>query len=199
MNGIDKIADRIAEDARQETDAILANAETESVAITDKFAALAREESARILSSGQERAEEIRRRAASAAAQEGKQQLLATKQNMITRAFDSALQQIRSLPEKDYTALLARLAADAAVTGNEELILSMKDRESFGKAVQDGANKLLTDKGVNAKLSLSPATGSFNGGLLLKAGDVEVNCTFEAILRLAKEDLTFEIASALFS
>ena len=199
MNGIEKIAGKITEDAKQETGAILAEAKAEAGAIAGRYAALASEESARILSSGQERAEAIRRRAASAADQEGKQQLLAAKQNMITRAFDNALQHIRALPEKEYTALLARLAADAASIGSEELVLSRKDRESIGDTVLASANRLLVEKGKKGGLTLSAETGAFDGGLLLRAGDVEVNCTMEAILRLAKENLTSEIAAALFS
>ena len=199
MNGVDKIAGKIAEDAKLEIDAILADAGREAAAIADSSAALAKEESARILAAGREQAGEIGRRAASAADQERKQLLLATKQNMIAKAFAIALDKVRALPEQDYIALLARLAAEASSTGAEALTLSAKDLAGVGQKVLESANQLLAGKGKAGSLTLSPEAGAFDGGLLLKAGDVEVNCSLEAILRLTKEELTFDVATALFS
>ena len=39
MNGIDKIADKIAEDAKQEADVTLVRARPQAAAIADKYAA----------------------------------------------------------------------------------------------------------------------------------------------------------------
>lgn len=199
MNGIDKIAGKIKEDAGQEIESILAQARSEAAAITEKYAALAKAESDKILFAGQEQAKEIRRRADSAADQEAKQQLLATKQKMLTRAFDEALQKLLALPAEEYAALLAGLAAKAASGGSEEIILSAKDREALGQKVLAGANQLLEKAGKKAALTLSSETRPFIGGLLLKSGDVEVNCTLDTILRLSKEDLALEVAAALFA
>ena len=67
MNGIDKIAGKIAEDAKREVDSILAEAKTQAAGIADKYAALAKEESNKLLAAGEERSKEIRRLAVSAA------------------------------------------------------------------------------------------------------------------------------------
>ncbi len=199
MNGIDKIAGKIAEDAQKEMDSILAQARSEAAAIAEKYAAQAKAESDKILAAGQEQAKEIRRRADSAADQEAKQQLLATKQKMLARAFDEALQRLLALPAEEYAALLAGLAAKAAASGSEEIILSPKDKEALGQKVLAGANQLLEKAGKKAALTLSAETRPFVGGLLLKSGDVEVNCTLDTILRLSKEDLALEVAAALFA
>lgn len=199
MNGIDKIAGKIAEDAQKEMDSILAQARSEAAAIAEKYAAQAKAESDKILAAGQEQAKEIRRRADSAADQEAKQQLLATKQKMLARAFDEALQKLLALPAEEYAALLAGLAAKAASSGSEEIVLSPKDKEALGQKVLAGANQLLEKAGKKAALTLSAETRPFVGGLLLKSGDVEVNCTLDTILRLSKEDLALEVAAALFA
>ncbi|MEL7623224.1 MAG: V-type ATP synthase subunit E [Clostridiales bacterium] len=199
MNGIDKIAGKIAADAGKEIESILAQAQSEAAAIAEKYAVQAKAESDKILASGQEQAKDIRRRADSAADQEAKQQLLATKQKMLTRAFDEALQKLLALPAEEYAALLAGLAAKAASSGSEEIILSAKDREALGQKVLAGANQLLEKAGKKAALTLSSETRPFIGGLLLKSGDVEVNCTLDTILRLSKEDLALEVAAALFA
>ena len=198
MNGIDKIALKIAEDAKQEADSILAEARTQAAEIAGKYAALAKEESEKLLVAGKERSKEIIRRAASAADQEAKQQLLATKQKMISRAFDIALQRIFALPENEYADFLARLAANASSTGNEEIILSTKDLNVYGERVLHSANHLLAERGKNNCLTLSAEPGRFDGGLMLRAGRVETNCTMDAIMRLSKEDLAPNIAAVLF-
>jgi V/A-type H+-transporting ATPase subunit E len=198
MNGIDKIAGKIAEDARQEANSILAEAKAQAAGIAGKYAALAKEESDVILAAGEEQAKEIGRRAASAAEQEAKQQLLATKQKMISRAFDIAMQKLSDLPETEYVDLLARLAAEASSTGGEAVILSSKDLKACGDKVLKSANELLAKAGKKNDLTLSEEAGAFSGGLMLRSGRVETNCTLDAIIRLSKENLAPEVAMALF-
>jgi len=198
MNGIDKIAGRITEDVGAEIEAALAEAKSEAGAIADRYAASAKEESDRVLAAGKVQAEEILRRAASAADQEAKQQILATKQNLISRAFDAALHKLMGLPEPEYADLLAKLAAAASSTGSEELVFSAKDQKGCGQKVLDSANDMLAKAGKKGALTISAETGSFEGGFLMKSGDVEVNCTLDTILRLSKEDLTLDVAHALF-
>ncbi|MCL1805481.1 MAG: V-type ATP synthase subunit E [Clostridiales bacterium] len=198
MNGIDKIAGKITEDVRAEIETVLAEAKSEAGAIAERYAALAKEESDKALAAGKVQAEEIRRRAASAAEQEAKQQLLATKQSLISRAFDAALHKLLALPEPEYTGLLAKLAAEASTTGSEELVFSPKDKNGCGQKVLDGANGLLAKAGKKGALTISAEAGSFEGGFLMKSGDVEVNCTLDTILRLSREDLTLDVAHALF-
>jgi V/A-type H+-transporting ATPase subunit E len=199
MNGIDKIAEKITEEAKQEADAILAEARTQAAGIAGKYAALANEESKIILAAGEAQSKDILRRAESAAEQEAKQQMLATKQKMISEAFNIALQKLFTLPENEYADFLARLAANASSAGNEEIILSSKDRNVCGEKIMHNANQLLANVGKKNSLTLSAETGHFEGGLMLKSGPVETNCTLEAIMRLSKEDLAPDVASALFA
>jgi len=198
MNGIDKIAGKIAEDARSEADSILAGARAEAGTIADKYAALAKEEGEKTLAAGRKRAEEIGRRAASMADHEAKLQILATKQDMISKAFDQTMQKLLTLPKAEYVDLLARLACGASSTGSEEIVLSAKDLKTCGNNVLESANYLLAKAGKTDKLTLSAETGNFDGGLLLRSGKVETNCTLDAILRLSKEELVPEVTAALF-
>jgi V/A-type H+-transporting ATPase subunit E len=198
MNGIDKIAKKIALDAKQEADSIMSEAKAQAAEIKKRYAAPAKEEGDRILAAGEERAKEIRRRAVSAAEQDGKQKMLASKQKMIAKAFDVALQKLLDLPQNDYVAFLARLAADASFTGGESIVLSSKDKQACGGMVLERANEFLAKAGKNNNLTLAEEAGDFNGGVLLKSGSVETNCTLDAIMSLSKEDLAPMVAAALF-
>jgi len=47
-------------------------------------------------------------------------------------------------------------------------------------------------------LTLSGETREMAGGLILRDGQVEVNCAFETQLRVLREEMTAEIAAILF-
>lgn len=199
MNGIEKIADLITRDAQQDIQAVLTKASEEAAAVTAKYQQEADATARRIKAAGEEQAKELQRRAKSSAELEARQAFLATKQQLIAKAFELALDRLLALPQPEYIALLSRLAADASSTGSEELILSPKDREAFGAQVVDQANALLAKQAKPASLALSAESRPIKGGLLLKAGDVEVNCTLDSIVRLSKDSLALDVAAALFA
>jgi V/A-type H+-transporting ATPase subunit E len=194
MNGIDKITGRISEDAQREIDAIQSQAKQQADAITARYQAQAQRESGEIVERGRRNADERVERLASVAQLEARKMELAAKQEMIAKAFDQALEQLLELPESEYVALLADLAVKASVTGQEAVILSQKDRTRYGKQVVTQANEKLG----GAHLTLSEQSRSIKGGLILADGDVEVNCTFETLVRLQRGALEQQVAQVLF-
>ena len=87
----------------------------------------------------------------------------------------------------------------ASVSGKEQLIFSQADRAAFGGKVTAKANGLLAKAGKTAELTLSPTTGDFQGGLLICDGDVEVNCTFETLVRMVRNEVVGDVTKALFA
>lgn len=195
MNGIEKITARIGEDVQKEIDAIQTKASAEASAITERYEQLAKKESEEILDRGRKAAEERVERLGSVAKLEAKKATLATKQDVVNMAFDLALEQLASLPEADYITLLAKLAVAAAKSGREQVALSQKDRTRFGKQVVTEANALL---GIKGALTLSDQVRPMKGGLVLLGDRVEVNCSFETLVRLQRETLAAEVAQILF-
>jgi len=195
MNGIDKITQRITEDIDREIAGIQAQAQEQADAITAEYAARTEKESGAIRARGQAAAAEREERLTSMAQMEAKKALLAAKQEMLTRAFDLALNQLCSMPEADYVKLLADLAVKASVTGEESVILSQKDHDRIGSAVVAAANEALGSKG---KLTLAEQTRPIMGGLILLDDAVEVNCTFETLVRLQKTAAAGEVSDILF-
>ena len=194
MNGIEKITGRIASDAAQEIESIQAEARRQAEEITARYAEQAKRESQELLERGRRSAEERVERLASVAQLEARKPELAAKQEMLSKAYDKALEQLLNLPDQEYTALLADLAVKASSTGQEAVILSQKDRTRFGKQVVTLAN----EKRKDGRLTLSGETRSIQGGLVLSDGDVEVNCTFETLVRLQRGELDREISKLLF-
>ena len=195
MDGIEKITGRINEDTQREIDALMADARREADEIAARYQAQARQESADIVERGRKAAAEREERLASVAQLEARKLELSAKQEMLRKAFDAALESLLTLPEEKYVALLADLAVRAARTGREEVILSQKDRTRYGKQAVTAANETLGEKG---RLTLSQETRPIRGGLILSDGDVEVNCTFEALVRLQQGELDRQVARVLF-
>ncbi len=198
MTGIEKIVGRIDQDAQAEIDAVMAKAQAQADEIQARYAAQAGAVSDEVLQRGQRAAAQQEARLASSAQMEAKKRLLAAKQEMLDAAFDAALQQLLSLSADAYVELLAKLAVRASASGTEQIILSQVDRKPYGVKVATRANQLLEAAGKTGSLTLSTESGAFQGGLLLSDGDVEVNCTFETLIRLARNEIAGEVAKVLF-
>ena len=227
MNGIEKITARIEEDGKAENDALLAQARAEAADITAKYQAQAQAEAEEILAQGRKNAEERARRLDSMAQMECRKAVLCAKQDVIEEAFQAAHKKLLDLPTEQYVALLADLAVKASVTGREKLIFSPSHRAQVGKAVVAAANKKLAeavapklpeevtdskagailDKVVSgasailsgtAMLTLAEETRPMDGGFILSDGAVEVNCTFDTLIRLQRGALAGEVAKVLF-
>lgn len=194
MNGIDKIMERIRQDAQAQQDAARAQTEEQLAHIRQDFQRQAEQLTREQELLGQQAAQRRREQLESSAGMERRQMLLAEKQSCIDEAFAAAARQLRSLPREEYARVLARLAV-AAGSGREELILSAADRAELGQVVVEQANAL---KG-GAAFTLSQETRELNGGLILKDGDVEYNCSFDTQLRLLRESMAADVAAILFN
>ena len=195
MNGIENITARILADADAEVQAMREQAEQAARAIRDEYAKQAEKEAAAILSRSEKAAAERLERLESAARLERRKLELAARQQVLGEAFDKALDDLCRLSEQDYIDLLASLAAKAAVSGREELIFSEADRTRVGRQVVMAANERI----ASGTLTLSEQTRPMRGGFVMSDGEVEVNCSFETMVRVRREQLEKEAADVLFA
>ena len=227
MEGIEKITARIAQDADAEIARLNQQSQEQIREMQDKAQAQADRERADILARGRRAADERLERLKSAAGMETRKLELAMKQEVLSQAFDQALDQLCALPDAEYVELLTRLVLEASSTGKEQLVFSPKDRARVGKQVVVAANEAMVKgvapdlpeaitetkvgaflgKVVNSTaamvtgtglLTLSEETRNIRGGFILVDGDVEVNCAFETLVRLQREKLERRAAEILF-
>ena len=194
MNGLEKLTGQIDADVQKEIDAALVQARSQAQEIQAWYESQAQIQVEAIRRKGQQDAVFRQERLVDEAKMQARRDILATKQELIGRAFDLALEKLLELPEKEYVALLADLAVKASSTKKEAVIFSQKDRTRYGKAVVTQANEKLGD----GRLTLSEQTRPIKGGLILSDGDVEVNCTFETLVRLQRGEMDREVAKVLF-
>lgn len=227
MNGIEKITQRMEDDAQREINEVLTAARAQADEIARRSREQADRESAAIAARGESAAAEREKRLESMAEMESRKLVLAAKQEVLDEAFTMALEKLCTLPDEEYIELLAALAVKAARTGREKVIFSQKDRNRVGKAVVTRANDALARKvaprlpgdltdtkagaildkvvtGASAilagtgMLTLAEETRPIKGGIILSDGDVETNCTFETLVRLQRENISGEVAKVLF-
>jgi len=193
MNGLERITSRIEAEARGEIDSLLGTAKQEAERITQDFRTRAETEARALAAKNEKNAEEREARLVSAAQMDAQKQLLAVKQELVEETYRLALDKLCSMPEEKETAFLARLLAQASTTGMEEAVFSAKDRERIGAKAVRRANE-----STGKKLTLSEQTAPIRGGFILRDKNVEVNCTYETLLRLEKAQTAGATAKLLF-
>lgn len=225
MNGIEKITGRITADAQEEAERVLTAAREEAAKISARYQAQADAECADLTAKNAKAAAEREERLVSVAQMEARKVQLAAKQEMVEKAYAQALEKLSRLPEEQYVQVLADLLVRASSTGREEAIFSPEDRERVGKAAVARANEILTKQAApgvpqgdsavtnllskvaanvaamakgTAMLTLSKETRPLKGGFILKDENVEVNCTFDTLVRLQKAETAGMVAKKLF-
>lgn len=205
MNGIEKITGQIDADVQKEIDAALDQARAQAREIEARYDSQAQTQAEAIRRKGEQDAALRQERLVDVARLEARKTILAAKQDMVGQAFDLALKKLLELPDQEYTALLAKLAVAASRTGHEQVIFSQKDRSRYGKQAVTMANDMLAKKaGPRAdesagRLTLAEESRPMAGGLILRDGRVETNCSFEVLIHLQRDALSAEVARALFA
>ena len=199
MNGIEKITARLEADAQAEIDALCAETDAVCDQITKEYEAKAAEAYAKRKARGEADCSARSERLAAAADMETRKSVLAFKQEMVTEAFDKAVESIISMPKADYVEFLASQAAKAAVYGSEELVLNARDKAAVGSDVEKRANALVRQRSLPGGLTVAEETADIRGGLLIRQGNIEVNCSVETLIGLYRSSLATQVANILFA
>ena len=194
MNGIEKITARIDAQTQEEIDRLLADAKEQAAQITAQYRAQAETERASLTARSEKAAQEREERLVSVAQMEARKVTLSARQEMVERAYELALKTLCTLPQERYTAVLTDLLVKAAPDGKGSVIFAPGDRERVGAAAVKAANSRLKDGG----LTLAEETRPIRGGFILVNGRVEINCTFDTLVRLQRSETAGAVAKQLF-
>ena len=199
MNGIERISQRLIGDAEAEIAALNAETEESCQAIRAEYQEKARQAHDQRMQEGTRACQQRTERYASAAEMEARKSILAFKQELVSRTFDAAAAQLCKLPREDYVNFLAKQAAAAASCGEEELIFNAQDAANVGKAVAKAANELLRARGIAGNLTVSEETRAIPGGVIVRMGDIEVNCAVDMLVEMRRGELAAQVAELLFT
>lgn len=219
MNGLDKIIDKILEDAHASANEILNNAKREVEVINAEAEAKKQEISDRIYDNAMREGELIINTARSTLDRNSKAMIMEKKTAMVNEAFLAAKQEILSLEPEKYANLMTQLLCRVLTSQiNEEkksmrlygedispdayeVIMNKNDRDGQGVYIVAGVRRATVGK-INGevldKVTLSRETANISGGFILRMGRVEVNASLDAIVDELREIMEAEVMELLF-
>lgn len=222
MTGLDKITEKIIAEARADAAAINDRASKQCADIMFAASSDAERIKASLEERAQKEAENIIARAKSSAAMQKRNLILDAKSKAVDSIFETAYKELLALPEEKYCELVSRLVA-AAITdeletektnislyGEEnveipekyELVFNESDKKKLSDAILKGTERIVIGKISReeiSKLSIAEDTADIDGGVIVRLGNIEINCSTEAVFALVRERMESEISEMLFS
>jgi len=121
---------------------------------------------------------------------------LAEKRKILDEVYEQARQQLQSLPDEEYRALIKKLLFDAIETGDEEVVVdtneSRIDHEFIKQINRD------VGPGYKGNLRLSGQRQNLGAGFILTRGKIKTNVSIEVLLNQTRKELEIELAKELF-
>ena len=191
------ILDKIQSDAREAASTILNEANNRAAA----YQKASEEKIVRMRADAEKRAAadgaQLEQRMIRMAELDQKKLLLAAKRELIDRAFQLALSKLTAMPKEQAQRFLLSVVVQAA-QGRETMIAGSEHDAWLTPDFPDRANAALVQAGKPGQLTLSKEKRAGVCGLILSYQDMEINCTFEALVEAERLELEAEVARVLF-
>jgi V/A-type H+-transporting ATPase subunit E len=198
MAGIEKIKEQILQDCEGTVNNILGEAKKQAEVIMNKAQLQANEKAESIRKKAINDSLEKVKIANSMAELEMRKSKLLTKQNIINEVFSKVLDRLSSLDGEEYEKLILNMLLSAIETGDEEVVLSSNRKSKMSEGFINKVNQSLVSVGKKGNVKLSDKTADIIGGFILMSKGVEINNSFEALIRLNRDEIEPKVAQILF-
>lgn len=195
---LEKIIERIQRDAKAETDNILSQASATANKIIDDAQREADTIRTRMIENAKKEAEQRKQRIISSANLEMRKNILSEKQKAIDSAFSTALNMLQNMNDEEYKKIIKEMIIKNVQTGDEEIILSERDKKRLGQTFVAEINNQLSRKMKKGNLRMSDEVRNISGGFILRRGEIELNSSFDSLFKALREDLEAEVSRILF-
>lgn len=195
---IDNIVTKIAADAKEQAAQTLRSAEERARDLEQKAEVRLekqREEARRATSA---EAEQLRERMLRMAALQEKKDALVMKREVVDQAFDAALQRLMDMPREDARKLSLSLLLESA-QGDEAFLFGPGDEDLYDGAFLQSANEALKAAGKAGTLHYEPQRLAKRGGFVLRRAGMQMEMTWEMVLRVRRDALEADVANMLFT
>ena len=195
MSGIDNIVQKINEDSQQK----IKQLEEETAIQIKEINALEDKKAQEIIdklsAEADKKEEAIRRNAKSGAEMANRQELLATRQQMLNVAFEKALEAMKQMDSSKKSAFVKAMVLSSA-KGDEKIVASSSD-SVYTDSLLSELNSALRAEGKQGELTYD-LTSERIDGLILKKDGMEINLTYEEVIRQIKGEIDSEVSKILF-
>lgn len=197
MSGLDKIKDRILQEAQEQAEEKIKEAEEKAGEIKSEAVREAGEIAKERKAKAENEVKSYKERVDSSIDLEHRTRILAAKQEIIGDVIEEAKRRILALDAKDYFALILKLVEKNMQEGSGTIFFSDADLAKMPSGFTGEVHALAKDHGND--LSVSMKSRNIGPGFILSYGGVEENCTFDALFEEKKDDLTDIVQTILFS
>lgn len=198
MTGLEKIISAIEADAQASASGILAEAKKEVEEILSLAEERAKQDNAIIAEKQASEIKAILSRAESSAKLLKRQMILDAKQEVINNIIAKARYKLTSLSDTEYFDIILQIVKKHAHAQAGIIMFSQADLDRMPKKFDKSLDSAI--KGIqNAALTISKDKAArIDAGFILVYGDIEENCSFEALFDDAKEELQDKVNAFLF-
>lgn len=198
MAGVEKIKEKILQDAEVKTNEILENARLQAKTILEKANQKAAQRVKEISQKSAYDVSEKKRIINSIVELEMRKDVLAAKQQSIDEVFDKVLERMNNLDDSKYEQVIFDMLVASVESGEEEVVMSESRRNKLSADFIGKVNKALEAAGKKGKIKISDETRNISGGFILKSQGVEINSSFEAVVRLYRDEIEPKVAEIFF-
>ncbi len=198
-----KIIDAIIGDAKAEAEEILSSAGEEAKKTVECAKEAAQQRASKIADAAKAEGEEIVRRAMLVAKLEARKNSLASRRELLEKAFEDAFSELSRLEGQQYAELIARLVVNAAETGTETVVTPEDTYERYtkpyigGKTMLEYLNAALEKAGKKGALKLGKPA-KIAGGVTLVGEIADIGCSFGSLIAAFREEHETEVSKLLF-
>jgi len=198
MAGVEKIKEKILQDAEVKINEILEKARLQAKEIEEKANQKAALRAKEISQKSTHDISEKKRIINSIVELEIRKDILTAKQQSIEEVFDKALERMNNLDSGKYEQVIFDMLMASVESGEEEILMSEGGKKKLSADFISKANKSLESAGKKGMLKISDETRNISGGFILMGQGVEVNNSFEAVIRLYRDEIEPKVAEIFF-
>ena len=219
MTGLEKVIGKIIADAEADARVILDKAQAECEALKAKYVAETEAEIEKLTDECDHECQALIIRARSSAAMAKRNAILEARAKLIDEAYASAEKIIRNMNGEQYLELLHKMlrssmknqlegeAESLRLYGEDiapdayEVVLNSRDRDTYGEkllaAYRAGYGSRLAPA-VLAKVRLASDIAPIDGGIILRCGPVETNCSLAMLMAENRRETEARVSRILF-
>lgn len=198
MAGVEKIKEKILQDAEIKVNEILEKARLQAKETIEKANQKAVQRVKEISQKSAYETSEKKRIINSIVELEMRKDILTAKQQSIDEVFDKVLERMNNLDDSKYEQVIFNMLIASVESGEEEVVMSEDRVKKLSADFINKVNKALEAAGKKGNIKISDETRNISGGFILKSQGIEINNSFEAVIRLYRDEIEPKVAEIFF-
>ncbi len=198
MSDLNNLTSKIIEDAENTANDIIEESKKEEKRISQSFTEKGEAEKNKILKQAHIDAAAKAERAISNTKLKVRNDLLEAKQNLISKVFSTALDNLYKMSDIEYKEFMKNYILALDIQGDEEIFIENKRQNIISEDFIKELNSSLIKNNKKGELKLGSVNRNITGGFILVKNGIEINCTYESLLEYYRDDLEGKIVETLF-